>query len=608
MKSKILAIAVVASASLLVVSCKKGGSLDPKVEPLTEEKVFADSAMTFNFLNNIYWNTGLDIHPYRNTIGGASGTGPGSSDWNDAFETLSTNAASGYSGQDVFLKGTSNSSSHPLLAMWSLLYRKVRAANKFMANVPKSPISAGRKKTLVAEARFLRAFYYQMLIRFYGGVQLVGDDVSDEFPTYDYKRNSYKECVDYVAAEYDKAATDLPSATALEAINYGRATSGACKALKARLLLTAASPLFNGSPATTDANLLPLICYSANYDAALWQKAADACKAVLDLPDYALVVDNATQPGYGFWKMFTAGRKNTEFIFAYNIALGAASSGSFVENNGNLERAWFPRSISNNGGQTYMNPSQNVAEAFGMANGKLIAESGSGFNALDPYKNRDPRFYYSIIYNQATMTSKTTTAQVAINIYSDAAGNRVGDGIESYYTKTGYYTRKMCNDRIPYNSLTVDRSLPIIRLAEMVLGYAEALNELGQTEAAVTELIKIRSRGGVAAGADNRYGIPAGISKDNLRTLIRNEYRVEFYGEGHWFYDTRRWKTAEQTENEALKLIRATQNPAGSTYPFKYQVENRIVTRFLAPAMYFVPIPLSEILKSKDKLLQNPGW
>lgn len=606
MKSKILAIALAVSGTLLVISCKKGGSLDPKVEPLTEEKVFADSAMTFNFLNNIYYNTGLDIHPYRNTIGGATGGGPGSSDWNDSFETLSSNAASGYSGQNVFLSGTANSNSHPLLAMWALLYKKVRAANKFMANVPKSPISAARKKTMIAEARFLRAFYYQMLIRFYGGVQLMGDEVSDDFPTYDYKRNTYKECVDYVASEYDKAAADLPSALTLEAINYGRATSGACKAFKARLLLTAASPLFNGSPASTNASVLPLICYSANYDASLWQKAADACKAVIDLPDYALVVDNATQPGNGFWKLFTSGRKNSEFIFAYNIALGSATSQSATA--GNLERAWFPRSNSNATDLTYMNPSQNLVEAFGMANGKMISESGSGFNALDPYKNRDPRFYNSIIYNQATMTSKTTTALATINIYSNAAGTRVGDGIEAYYTKTGYYTRKMCNDRIPYNSLTVDRSLPVIRLAEMIMGYAEALNELGQTEAAVVELNKIRSRGGVTAGADNRYGIPAGISKDNLRTLIRNEYRVEFYGEGHWFYDTRRWKTAEQTETGALQLMRATQNATGSPYPFKYEVQNVFTTKFIAPAMYFVPIPLAEILKSKDLLVQNPGW
>lgn len=591
-------------------SCKKGGFLDPQVEPLSEKNVFADSTMTFNFLNNIYWNTGLDIVNYRNNIGGATGGGPGSSDWNDSFETLSSNAASGYSGQDAFLKGSSNSSSHPLLVMWTLLYKKIRAANKFIANVPSSPISASRKKVLTAEARFLRAFYYQMLVRYYAGVQIVGDDVSDDFPTYDYKRNTYKECVDYIASEYDKAAVDLPSATTLEAINYGRATSGACKAMKARLFITAASPLFNGSPASTDAAVLPLISYSASYDVSLWQKAADACKAVIDLPEYALVIDNtnATYPGNGFWRMFTDGRKNTEFIFAYNCSRTAAASAG-NSSTGNLERAWFPWSILGSTDLTYMNPSQNVVDAFGMANGKLITDAGSGYNALDPYKNRDPRFYYSIIYNQATMTNRSTTALTTINIYSDAANNKVGDGVQQYYTKTGYYSRKMCNDRIPYTSLTVDRSLPMIRLAELILGYAEALNELGQTESAVIQVNKIRSRAGITAGTDGRYGIPVGVTQAQLRTLIRNEYRVEFFGEGHWYYDTRRWKTAETTENGGLQLVRAKQNATGSAYPFNYTYENTaVVMTFLKPAMYFVPIPLTEVLKSNGLLLQNPGW
>ncbi|WP_316831761.1 RagB/SusD family nutrient uptake outer membrane protein [Pedobacter aquatilis] len=598
MKTKIFSLITILGI-MMMCACKKGGFLDPQVEPLSENNVFSDSTMTFNFLNNIYWNTGLDIHHYRNTIGGATGAGPGSSDWNDSFETLSSNAASGYSGQNAFLTGTSTSSSHPLLAMWSLMYRKIRAANKFIANAPNSPISAQRKKILIAEARFLRAFYYQMLLRYYGGVQLVGDLVSDDFPEFEYKRNSYKECVDYVAAEYDKAAVDLPSAITLEAINYGRATSGACKAMKARLLITAASPLFNGQPASTDGAVLPYIAYSASYDAALWQKAADACKAVLDLPEYTLVIDNsnASYPGNGFWRMFTDGRKNSEFIFAYNLT-GAKE----------LETAWFPWSISGISSLTYMNPSENVVNAFGMANGKLINDSGSGYNSLDPYKNRDPRFYYSIVYNQATMTSRTTTALTTINIYSDANNNKVGDGIQQYYTRTGYYTRKMCNDRVPFASLTVNRSLPVIRLAEAILGYAEALNELGQTEAAVSELNKIRNRAGISPGSDGRYGIAVGVSQSQLRTLIRNEYRVEFYGEGHWYYDTRRWKTAELTENGSLQLTRGKQNPAGSAYPFSYTSENYLSLTFIKPAMYFVPIPLAEVLKSKGLLIQNPGW
>ena len=572
-------------------SCKKGGFLDPKVEPLTEAKVFADSTLTMSFLTDIYAYTGMDIIP---DISGGSGLGT----IIDNFETMTTNVAAGYaSGPQIpLLTSALTSSNHAFNTYYPAYYKRIRSANIFMKNIPSSTLSAPKKLRVIAEARFLRAWYYFALVRLYGGVQLMGDEVNDDLPNYEYKRDSYKKCIDYIATELDEAAKNLPTSLTLEAADYGRATSGACKALKARVLVTAASPLYNGNPIATDAIIGPLVSYSTTLDQNLWQKAADACKAVLDLPEYALVEDNTIKPGLGFQNMFITSRKNSEYIFAYNVTRGKT-----------LELMWFPWSRTTQTVLTYSNPSENIVKAFGMKDGKPITASSAAlpYSATNPYVNRDPRFDYSIIYNQAVVCNKATTALDKVDIFFNKATNAPSvDGYAALHTRTGYYNRKMCNDSSPFNSLNVDRAYPIIRFAEMVLGYAEALNELGQTENAVSNVIKIRKRAGILAGTDNRYGIPAGISQVDLRALIQNEYRVEFFSEGHWYYDTRRWKTAEVTEAQQVTGTIVTKELNGT---FTYAPITVINSAFLK-ANYFAPIPLTEILKGKSLLVQNPGW
>ena len=584
-------ILIAACTIVALQSCKKGGFLDPKVEPLTEAKVFADSTLTMSFLTDIYAYTGMDIIP---DISG----GTGLSSIIDNFETMTTNVAAGYSSgpQIPLLTSALTSNNHAFITYYTAYYKRIRSANIFIKNIPASTLSAPKKQRVIAEARFLRAWYYFALVRLYGGVQLMGDEVNDDLPNYEYKRNTYKQCIDYIASELDEAAKNLPTSLVLEASDYGRATSGACKALKARVLITAASPLYNGSPVATDANLGPLLAYSTAADQTLWQKAADACKAVLDLPEYALVEDNSVKPGLGFQNMFITSRKNTEYIFAYNVARGKT-----------LELMWFPWSRTTQAVLTYSNPSENIVKAFGMKDGKPITASSAAFpyNASNPYVNRDPRFDYSIIYNQAIVCNKATTALEKVDIFFNKATNAPSvDGYAALHTRTGYYNRKMCNDSAPFNSLSVDRAYPIMRLAEMVLGYAEALNELGQTENAVSQVIKIRKRAGILAGTDNRYGIAGGISQGDLRTLIQNEYRIEFFSEGHWYYDTRRWKTAEITEAQPVTGTIVSKELNGT---FTYAPITVINSAFLK-ASYFAPIPLTEILKGKGTLLQNPGW
>lgn len=581
-------IILIGCAVAMVQSCKKASFLDPKTEPLTEAKVFADSTLTLSFLTDMYAYTGMDIVPYASTYVGSM---------NDNFETLTTNVSAGYSSspQIPLLTSSLTSNTHVFNAYYIAYYKKIRSANIFMKNTPSSPLSAARKTKLIAEARFMRAWYYFALVRLYGGVQLMGDEANDDLPSYEYKRNTYKECIDYIVKELDEAAKNLPNALNIEASDYGRVTSGACKALKARVLVTAASPLYNGKSTGTGATAA-LLAYSTTYDQTLWQKAADACKAVIDLPEYALVEDNTT-PGLGFKNMFITDRKNTEYIFVYNKANGKE-----------LESMWYPWSRTGiSSGLAYSNPSENVVKAFGMKDGKPITASSAAypFNPANPYANRDPRFDNSIIYNQSLVCNRTTTSMDKVDIYFNKATNALtGDGISQYHTNTGYYSRKMCNDVAPYANLSIKRAYPMMRLAEMVLGYAEALNELGQTEQAVNEVIKIRKRAGILAGADNRYGINAGINQADLRAIIQNEYRVEFFQEGHWYYDTRRWRTAEVTEKQSVDATYIVKELDGT---FTYSTRVYINSAF-QNAMYFAPFPLSEVLKGKGNLVQNPGW
>ncbi|WP_443936777.1 RagB/SusD family nutrient uptake outer membrane protein [Pedobacter sp. MW01-1-1] len=570
-------------------ACKKADFLDRKTETLTEDKVFADSALTTGFINDLYAYTGQDIIPYRYV----NITSPGSNDY-ACFDDQTTLSISYYSApQSAVIGGTYTAANYSLNNYWPTYYKKIRQASLFLQKAVNTPISETRKNRLMAEARYLRAFFYVALIRFYGGVQIMPEIPLEAEEILVSKRNTYKECVDYVVSELDAVSSLLPSSVSQSAEEYGHATRGAALALKARILLTAASPLFNGSPATSDSGLLPFVTYSATYDPSLWQKAADACKAVIDLPDYALVEDNVTRPGHGFWKMFVKGRKNSEYIIPFIVA-----------NNTALESSRFPRSrVGGSGG--YSNPTENAVSFFGTKSGKLITDPTSGYNPNDPYVNRDPRFYFSIIYNQAPIwRTASGTTLYPVDIFFNKATNALSaDGIQTYYTKTGYYSRKMANDSTG-TSASISRAYPVLRLSEMYMGYAEALNELGQTENAVTNFNIVRKRAGITAGTDGRYGIPTGVSKEDLRKIIQSDYVAEFFQEGHFWYDSRRWKIAQDTESKNLMMCYITKELNGT---YTYDRSRPALAANWQNRAYLAPIPQVEIDKSAT-LIQNPGW
>jgi hypothetical protein len=563
-------------------SCKKsGGLLDAKINTeLNEETVFSDSTRTMGFLFNIYTDIAFSFTYSRwNT---ASGT-PGLSEACD--ESVHRLSSAKQRWIIVALGSVNASDGTPYLNEWTTSYKNIRKANLYMKKVNGAPLSAALKKQSFAEARFLRAWYYSILLRNFGGVPIVRDTVYQIADEIEGPRNSYEECVNYISSECDAAANDLP--LTYDALNYGRVTKGACLALKSRVLLAAASPLFNGGNyGITDAQK-KVVGYSA-YDVNRWALAAKAAQDLIDLNVYSLYEDNVTAPGYGFSRMFLM-RKNPEFILEkMDVA------------NKTMEQAFGTPST----GSTTTNavPTQNLTEAFGMINGKPITDPTSGFVDQDPYKNRDPRFNYTFMYNGTLWYTSKTGTKTAINTTYLAPLD--GYGVNTYHT--GYFFRKMLDDNTAFNGgPNTERCRGVIRYAEILLNYAEAINETGQTQLAYPKLILIRKRAGILPGSDGLYGLKANMTVDEMRKVIMNERQVELAVEDHRFWDVRRWKTAPANQNVLIKGMKITK--VGSTFKYEILPVAQNAQHVFFDRMYLFPIHQSQ-LGSNPNLIQNPGY
>lgn len=574
MKKKIFLAAIF--MVLMAAACKKGGVLEQvKTTDLTEESTFADSARTMQFLTRIYTDIGFSADPKRFTD---AGSGVGIYTLGDEVES-SLLAASAFNV--IFQTGAISALNVPKDA-WEKTYANIRRVNILLSHLSTIPLSQRLKDRIVGEARFLRAWYYFILIKHYGGVPLVGDVVYGATDPVSGKRATYEECVNYIESECDAAALALPLVQT--GLDFGRITKGAALALKSRLLLYAASPLFNGR-----ADMDGILGYP-NADPARWSKAAKAALDVISLNQYSLY---ELAGGLGFQKVFTL-RKNSEYILA-----------AMAGNNRTLEAMWDPATRTGSGNAM---PYQELVDAFGTINGKSITEdlkspgNPTGYDPTNPYVNRDPRFNWSILYNEAPRlnTSKTITP---VFTYAGAAQ----DGFN--FTKTGYYLRKMLDDNTIASSTSsaTERCFPLIRYAEILLNYAEASNEAGDIQTAYTQLKAIRKRAGILAGPEDDYGLAEGLTKEGMRTVIQNERRVELAIEEHRYWDVRRWKIAENVSNKTLHGMKITRVGTGTPATYTYELINIRTPAFVAPKYYLWPIPQGEVNKSAE-LMQNPGW
>lgn len=455
----------------------------------------------------------------------------------------------------------------------------IRMCNEFVNNIDIVPVQqtyngVSMKYAWKAEARFLRAYFYFELVKRFGGVPLLGDKVFNLGDNVAIARSSFSDCINYITSECDAIKGSMLTAPIMTPnAYYGRATAGAAMALKAKALLYAASPLFNGG--NIDASNA-LTGYTDS-QVSRWTAAEAAAKDVMGLGVYQLDND--------FRDVFLT-QNNSEIIF---IRQGS-NSNAIESANGPVG---FP--AANSPGRT--SPSQALVDAYPMSNGLPITDAASGYDENNPYANRDPRLGFTVLYNGAPW--------LATNLQTYEGGqSKPNNGQQQ--TITSYYMRKFMGDfenTATYAAHSED--WVIFRYAEILLTYAEARNEtMASPDADVyNQLIALRKRAGVAAGGDNMYGLKAGMNQADMRTVIQNERRIEMAFEEERFFDIRRWKIAETVMNQPIQ----GQTIVKSGFGYNYNLTNEQTNKFIAPKMYLYPIPYDEVVKNPN-MKQNPGW
>lgn len=409
------------------------------------------------------------------------------------------------------------------------------------------------------EAKALRAYYYFELMKRYGGVPLI---------TRTYKLNENanlpRESVDHILKTI---VNDIDEVKDNLVVNWksvgfsdmeGRLTKGAALSVKARALLYAASPLFN-----------------PGNDLKKWEAAAQACNDIISMGEYKLHTSYAS--------LFTTKITNTSKETIWAIRMGQTNV---------FERANYP--VGTPGGSTGICPSQNLVVAYEY---KVKSDSG------DPYEGLDPRFAFSIVYNNSKWNGRT------IEMYSGGQD----DPVKLKTSPTGYYLRKFLNENQNLvNDAKEIRSWIVFRYAETLLNYAEAMNEaygpdhdpVGYGKTAREAINEIRNRTGVKMPA---ITVPADDFLD-MREAIKHERRIELAFEDHRYWDLKRWDDAKNVLNEPIRGVKVTRTIENEIPTFSYR-EHEVSKRvFVAPKMNLYPIPQSEIIKSRNVLIQNSDW
>lgn len=517
------------------------------------------------------------------------------------------------------------------------LYIRIRACNVAIENLAEPQFSdEARVNNLLGQSHFLRAYYYQQLLRFYGGVPLIDRVYELGEDDYTAPRNTYAEVVDFIIRDCDRAAELLAGTSG----GQGRATEVAALALKARVLLYAASDLHDLPTASTKAPVIggysdnQFLGYPSGSRTERWQRAKEAAFEVVKMTNlgYQLeltapaTVEEGTENYMvlsmgGGSKSVSADGQRELLLGRYFIDLKDEMGNYIGRNNG-------PNGYHNWAGNT---PIQNLVDDYEMLDGTRFNWQNAVHKAA-PYQNRDPRFYATILYDGADWKPRTadvagrdpnnqiqsgryqiTNAAGAVVAYPglDTRNSPVEDWNGSY---TGYYFRKFTDP----DPAVVDQNTrqyipwPVLRYTESVLNYVEACIELGEEAEARNWLNKIRFRAGMPAITD---------VGDALKMRYRNERRVELAFEEHRFFDTRRWMIAPQTNGAKIRLINIVgtlkagvqvrtyqYNTANYNYTYTpVELEPGIENRQWQDKMYFMPFHRDETNRN-IKLQQNPGY
>lgn len=514
---------------------------------------------------------------------------------------------------------------------WPAMFNRIRAANIAIEQLttPQFPNTGGAVDRLMGEAKFLRAYYYQQLSRYYGGVPILERPYELGEETYDVARNTYEEVVNFMVKDLDEAAALLKGKSTIS----GRANEVSALALKARVLLYAASDLRDASTAKAKSSVLAsysnieFISYTSGNRMERWQKAQAAAKAVLDMTSgnqMGLSGPVSKEVGIQNYINNSMARNGGE----KEILLGRYFINAKTENGGRQGLFNGPNGYNNWAGNT---PVQLLVDDYEMMDGTKFSWQNQE-HAKAPYENRDARFYASILYDgsqwkprSSANSPKDPLGQIQTGRYDvinssgakvthfglDTRNSSIEDWNGSY---TGYYIRKFTDA----NPAIVDQNTwqqvpwPVLRYTEAVLNYVEASIELGQETEAKNWLNQIRFRVGMPAVTE---------SGEALKERYRNERRIEMAYEEQRYHDVRRWMIAESTLGRKANGISVTgtlkDGKSLSVYKYDPEYYNYVYkviemdpgkeNRAWADKLYLLPIHRDEMNRNA-LLIQNPGY
>ena len=503
-------------------------------------------------------------------------------------------------------------------------------------------LSTFNRARWVAEAKFLKAYYHYFLLRMYGPIPVMRTNIPVDAPdeVIQVSREPVDDVVDYLVQLLDQAYEDLPPVIANTQTELGRVTRSAAKGLKAELLLMAASPLFNGNSDMVgfmNNDGTPL--FNTTYDQDKWQRAANAAKDAIDIAEgdgHSLYykMDNVIQLSDTTLTKLSIRGAVTE---SWNTeALWSTHSGSSVP----LQQicvAPFTHSTDN----SYVPANQNTARRsyaptfesamnFYTKNGVPIEEDKTldftkvdsirtagpehalniheGYRTANLNFDREPRFYADLGFDGSVWYVNESLGQES-QYYLEAKRNGpAGNGDSPFnYNVTGYFCKKLVHNES--NGFTIrDYAWPEIRLADLYLMYAEALNEAqGPTATVIDYVDRVRERAGlegVVSSWQNFSSNPSKFTTQNgMREIIRRERSIELAYEGKNYWDIRRWKTAAREFNEPIQGW----NVGSDTESSYFKVVTLYSQRFVSPRDYFWPINSSTLIQNPN-LVQNPGW
>ena len=515
-----------------------------------------------------------------------------------------------------FLEGTHTAANIGEFAYWSRMYAGIRRCYTLINNVDAVPRMEEELKIIYkAEANFLIAYYHFMLLRAYGPIIIMDHEVSVS-STEKLKRSPFDVCVKWIADKYDEACNNGLLAVQSSSY-YGRATQLAAKALKARLYLYAASPLFNGNSfyansslydPETNEPLMPL-----DYNPSKWNTALTACQEALTLADEQkytqFQIANESEIPEECWpkdliqyalKMQIMDKKNMEVIWA-----DTRTEGVYDPQNQSAPRDPV------NGGNSWngVGPTLDFVKVFYTENGLPIDEDPKYYTPDDYFKigqyegrttcnlnlKREPRFYSWVSFHNGyfEMQREGYNEGRIVTMFrkSDNHGkqNRSTD-----FSLSGYLVKKWCTPTYDTRNGFQNYPWPVIRLGELYLNLAEAAAEAGELNIAKTALNKIREHAGIPTVEESWEGI-ATLTKDKLIEIIRQERIIELSFEGHYRWDMARWKELEHVLGHNPSALN-TDGVSDEDF-FRPVVVDR-AWKFTSPTHYLLPIADSELNKN----------